>query len=176
MKLDQAKTLGLKNQRPWRVGRGVGSGNGKTSGRGHKGAKSRSGYSQRIGWEGGQMPLYRRIPKRGFNNKNFKKVFTVVNVELLEGFSEGSVVDLAAILAAGLATREKGSDMLKILGNGELTKRLTVRADKFSAVAKAKIEKAGGIADTIDGAGSAPASAAGSPAEVTGSGESGDVG
>jgi large subunit ribosomal protein L15 len=150
MNLAKAKTLGIKREKAYRVGRGVGSGSGKTSGRGHKGAKARSGWSQRVGWEGGQMPLYRRIPKRGFNNKNFKKVYTIVNVDLLNHFEDGTTVDLAAVLHAGLVSKEKGSEALKVLGNGELTRKLTVRAGKFSAMAREKIEKAGGVAEASE--------------------------
>ena len=95
MNLAEAKTLGLKFPDRKRVGRGTGSGTGKTAGRGHKGARARSGWSRRIGWEGGQMPIYRRVPKRGFNNKNFEKVYTVVNVRDLEAFDAGVVVDQA---------------------------------------------------------------------------------
>ncbi len=99
MNLAEAKALGLSYPDRKRIGRGIGSGLGKTSGRGHKGAKSRSGWSRRIGWEGGQMPLYRRLPKVGFNNKIFKKVYTVVNVADLEVFEDGATVDLNAVLA-----------------------------------------------------------------------------
>ena len=150
MNLAKAKTLGVKREKAYRVGRGVGSGSGKTSGRGHKGAKARSGWSQRVGWEGGQMPLYRRVPKRGFNNKNFKKIYTIVNVELLNQFTDGATVDLATVLEAGLVSKEKGSDLLKVLGDGQITRKLTVRASKFSASAKEKIEQAGGVAEVID--------------------------
>lgn len=144
MNLAEAKALGLKFPERRRVGRGVGSGLGKTSARGHKGAKARSGWSRRIGWEGGQMPLYRRLPKRGFNNKNFEKVYTVVNVSDLAGFDAGAVVDLAAVLAKGLTSKEKHSDLFKILGDGELQKPLTVKVDAITATARQKIEKAGG--------------------------------
>lgn len=144
MNLAEAILLGKKFTERKRIGRGVGSGLGKTSGRGHKGAKSRSGWSRRIGWEGGQMPIYRRLPKRGFNNKNFAKVFTVVNVSDLEGFDVGAVVDLAAVLQKGLTSKEKHSDLFKILGDGELTKALTVKVDAITTTARAKIEKVGG--------------------------------
>ena len=127
-----------------RLGRGVGSGLGKTSGRGHKGAKARSGWSRRIGWEGGQMPLYRRLPKRGFNNKNFEKVFTVVNVSDLDAFDANATVDLAAVLAKGLTSKEKHSDLFKVLGDGEVKKPITVKVDAITASAREKIEKAGG--------------------------------
>lgn len=144
MNLAEAKALGLKFPERKRIGRGVGSGLGKTSGRGHKGAKARSGWSRRIGWEGGQMPLYRRLPKRGFNNKNFEKVFTVVNVADLDVFDAGSQVDLNAILARGLTSKEKHSDLFKLLGNGEIKKALTVHVDAITGSARAKIEAAGG--------------------------------
>ncbi len=144
MNLAEAKALGLKFPERKRIGRGVGSGLGKTSGRGHKGAKARSGWSRRIGWEGGQMPLYRRLPKRGFNNKNFEKVFTVVNVSDLDAFDAGAVVDLQAVLAKGLTSKEKHSDLFKILGDGEVKKAVTVKVDAITPSAREKIEKAGG--------------------------------
>lgn len=144
MNLAEAKALGLKFPERKRIGRGVGSGLGKTSGRGHKGAKARSGWSSRIGWEGGQMPLYRRLPKRGFNNKNFEKVFTCVNVSDLDVFENGSVVDLAAVLQKGLTSKEKHSELFKILGDGEIKKAVTVKVDAITTSAREKIEKAGG--------------------------------
>ena len=144
MNLAEAKALGLKFPERKRLGRGVGSGLGKTSGRGHKGAKARSGWSRRIGWEGGQMPLYRRLPKRGFNNKNFEKVYTVVNISDLDGFDAGATVDLQAVLTRGLTSKEKHSDLFKLLGDGEITKALTVRVDAITARAREKIEQAGG--------------------------------
>ena len=129
-----------------RKGRGTGSGNGKTGGRGHKGQKARSGGKIRVGFEGGQMPLARRIPKRGFNNI-FAKPLTAVNVALLNCFEDGAVVDAAAIVEAGIvATCPNG---LKVLGTGELTKKLTVKAAAFSESAKEKIEPAGGKAEVI---------------------------
>ena len=129
-----------------RKGRGTGSGNGKTGGRGHKGQKARSGGKIRVGFEGGQMPLARRIPKRGFNNI-FAKPLTAVNVALLNCFEDGAVVDAAAIVEAGIvATCPNG---LKVLGTGELTKKLTVKAAAFSESAKEKIEQAGGKAEVI---------------------------
>jgi len=125
-----------------RLGCGESSGHGKTSGKGHKGQKARSGGSIRLGFEGGQMPLIRRIPKRGFNNAEFKTRYAVVNVSDLESFDAGSTVDEKALRAAGLI---RGIfDGVKILGNGELTKKLTITAAKVSASAKEKIEKAGG--------------------------------
>ena len=129
-----------------RIGRGHGSGQGKTAGKGHKGQKARSGGSIRAGFEGGQMPLQRRIPKRGFNNI-FATKYAVVNVADLERFVDGTVVDTELLKASGLVTKEL--DGVKILGNGELTKNLTVKAAKFSAAAKEKIEKAGGKAEVM---------------------------
>jgi large subunit ribosomal protein L15 len=129
-----------------RVGRGPGSGHGKTSGRGEKGQKSRSGYSGKRGFEGGQMPLHRRLPKRGFTNI-FKKDYAVVNVSDLERFDNGASVDEAMLRQAGLV---KGShDGVKVLGDGELSKKLTVSATKFSKSAREIIEKAGGTAEEI---------------------------
>jgi len=129
-----------------RVGRGPGSGHGKTASRGEKGQKSRSGYSGKRGFEGGQMPLHRRLPKRGFTNI-FKKDYAVVNVSDLERFDNGATVDEATLRQAGLV---KGrNDGVKILGDGELSKKLTVSATKFSKSAKEAIEKAGGTAQEI---------------------------
>ncbi|MGA1522815.1 MAG: 50S ribosomal protein L15, partial [Planctomycetota bacterium] len=116
MNISEVKEAGLKKDDRNRVGRGIGSGNGKTAGRGHKGAKARSGWSRRLGWEGGQMPLFRRLPKRGFNNKNFRKVFTTINVSVLAHFEDGTLVDLEAVLAKGLVSKEKHTDLFKILG------------------------------------------------------------
>lgn len=147
MNLAEAKSLGISFKQRKRVGRGVGSGHGKTSGRGHKGAKARSGWHQRIGQEGGQMPLFRRMPKRGFNNKNFKAFYTIVNVGDLNGFADGATIDLAAILSAGVVSKEKHTDLLKVLGEGELQRRLVVKADAVSASARTKIEQAGGTVE-----------------------------
>ena len=149
MNLEEAKALGLKYKYRNRVGRGIGSGNGKTAGRGHKGAKSRSGWSIRLGWEGGQMPLFRRLPKRGFNNKNFKKVYTIINVGELNEFDDGASVDLGSVLDAGLVSKEKHSKLFKILGNGELKVKLTVQAAAFTASARSKIEAAGGTCEIL---------------------------
>ena len=124
-----------------RVGRGHGSGNGKTAGKGHKGQKARAGRGQRFGFEGGQMPLQRRVPKRGFNNI-FAKEFVSVNVNSLNAFEDGAVVDAAALIEKGIIKKEY--DGVKILGNGEITKKLTVKAVAFSAAAKDKITAAGG--------------------------------
>jgi large subunit ribosomal protein L15 len=129
-----------------RVGRGPGSGHGKTSSRGEKGQKSRSGFSRQIGFEGGQMPLHRRLPKRGFTNI-FKKDYAVVNVSDLERFDNGATVDEAALRAAGLVKGQH--DGIKVLGDGELSKKLTVSATKFSKSAKEIIEKAGGSCQEI---------------------------
>ena len=129
-----------------RLGRGNGSGLGKTSGKGHKGAKARSGGGKRPGFEGGQMPLYRRVPKRGFNNV-FGTEYAEVNVERLEVFNDGDVVNAQALLEKKIIRKEL--DGVKILGCGELTKKLTVKAAKFSATAKEKIEAVGGKAEVI---------------------------
>ena len=129
-----------------RLGRGTGSGLGKTSGKGHKGAKARSGGGKRPGFEGGQMPLYRRVPKRGFNNV-FGTEYAEVNVERLEAFEDGATVDAKALLNARIIRKEL--DGVKILGGGELTKKLTVKAAKFTASAKEKIEAVGGKAEVI---------------------------
>ena len=129
-----------------RKGRGHATGNGKTAGRGHKGQKARSGGGTRIGFEGGQMPLARRIPKRGFNNI-FAKPLEAINVSALEKFEDGAVVDAQALLDAGILS--KCVYGVKILGNGEITKKLTVNAAAFSETAKQKIEAAGGKAEVI---------------------------
>ena len=129
-----------------RVGRGHGSGNGKTAGKGHKGQKARSGGSIRPGFEGGQTALARRIPKRGFNNI-FATKYAIINVSDLEKFVDGTVVDFELLKASGVLKEEM--DGIKVLGNGELTKNLTVKAAKFSAAAKEKIEKAGGKAEVM---------------------------
>ena len=126
----------------YRKGRGPGSGNGKTAGKGHKGQNARSGGGVRPGFEGGQLPLYRKLPKRGFNNAKFAKVYAIVNVDALNVFEDGAVVDLDALMAKKIVRR--ANDGLKVLGNGELTKKLTVKATVFSATAKEKIEAAGG--------------------------------
>ena len=130
-----------------RLGRGIGSGLGKTSGKGHKGQWARSGGGVRPGFEGGQITLMRRLPKRGFNNK-FKKEFTVVNVDVLNMFDDGAVVDLKLLVEAGIVKKVEAYG-LKVLGDGELTKKLTVKAAKFTASAKEKIEKAGGTVEVI---------------------------
>ena len=130
-----------------RKGRGIGTGNGKTGGRGHKGQKARSGGGVRIGFEGGQMPLARRIPKRGFHNI-FAKPLTAVNVSVLNCFEDGAEVDANVLLSKGILSKcEYG---LKVLGNGEITKKLTVKASAFSKEAKAKIEACGGAAEVVE--------------------------
>ena len=129
-----------------RKGRGTGTGNGKTAGRGHKGQKARSGGKIRIGFEGGQMPLARRLPKRGFNNI-FAKPLTAINVASLDKFEDGAVVDAAALIEKGILNDCKYG--LKVLGNGKVTKKVTVQAVAFSASAKEKIEQAGGKAEVV---------------------------
>ena len=136
---------GSKHSDSFRSGRGHGSGNGKTAGKGHKGQKARSG-APRVGFEGGQMPLYRRIPKRGFTNRNSKDI-EAVNVSALERFDNDTEVTIATLIEAGVIKDAK--DGVKILGNGELTKKLTVKVNAFSEGAKAKIEALGGKAEVI---------------------------
>ena len=131
-----------------RLGRGIGSGLGKTSGKGHKGQWARSGGGVRPGFEGGQMPLIRRIPKRGFNN-HFKKVYSIVNLSVLENFEANAVVDMEVLNEKGLIKVMKDCIGLKVLGNGTLTKPLTVKAKAFSTSAKEAIEKAGGKVEQI---------------------------
>jgi large subunit ribosomal protein L15 len=130
-----------------RLGRGTGSGLGKTSGKGHKGQKARSGGGVRPGFEGGQMPLYLRLPKRGFSNARFKKEFAEVNVGKLDGFRAGSTVTPEKLIEAGII--KKVHNGVKIMGSGELTKKLTISAHKFTKGAIAKIEKAGGSVKVI---------------------------
>ena len=130
-----------------RLGRGIGSGLGKTSGKGHKGQWARSGGGVRPGFEGGQITLMRRLPKRGFNNK-FQKEFSVINVDKLNMFDDGTVVDLMLLVEAGVVKKVEAYG-LKVLGDGELTKKLTVKAAKFTASAKEKIETAGGTVEVI---------------------------
>ena len=141
MKLNELSPAQGSAKAGYRKGRGPGSGNGKTAGKGHKGQNARSGGGVRPGFEGGQIPLYRKLPKRGFNNI-FAKNYAIVNVEDLNRFEDGAVVDLDALLAAKII--RKPMDGVKVLGNGELTKKLTVKAAVFSATAKEKIEAAGG--------------------------------
>lgn len=136
---------GSKHSDNFRRGRGHGSGNGKTAGKGHKGQKARSG-APRVGFEGGQMPLYRRIPKRGFTNRNTKEIIGI-NLSALEVFENGSSVSVDTLIEKGIIKNPR--DGVKILGNGEFTKKLTVQANAFSASAKEKIEALGGTAEVI---------------------------
>ena len=146
MKLHELKyTEGSRRDRK-RIGRGQGSGTGKTSGKGNKGQNARSGGGVRPGFEGGQLPLFQRLPKRGFHNHN-KVEFAIVNVEKLNVFEDGAVVDAEALVNASLIKEVK--DGVKVLGNGELTKKLTVKANKFSESAKKAIEAAGGSAEEV---------------------------
>ena len=147
MKLNELSPAVGSAKAAWRKGRGPGSGNGKTAGKGHKGQNARSGGGVRPGFEGGQLPLYRRLPKRGFHNK-FGKSYTVVNLETLNNkFEDGAVVDAAALLSTGVVSAL--CDGIKVLGRGELTKKLTVKAAVFSASAKEKIEAAGGKTEVV---------------------------
>ena len=146
MKLNELRPAEGSVKAAWRKGRGPGSGNGKTAGKGHKGQNARSGGGVRPGFEGGQLPLYRKLPKRGFNNK-FATNYAIVNVSALNVFEDGAVVDLEALLAKKIVRKEL--DGLKVLGNGELTKKLTVKAAVFSATAKEKITAAGGQAEEV---------------------------
>ena len=144
MKLHELSPAPGSAKKAFRKGRGAGSGNGKTAGKGHKGQNARSGGGVRPGFEGGQMPLQRRLPKRGFNNI-FATQYATINVSDLNNFEDGAVVDAQALVAAGLL--KKTLDGVKVLGRGELTKKLTVNAAAFSASAKQKIEEAGGKAE-----------------------------
>ena len=146
MKLHELKPAAGSTAPAWRKGRGPGSGNGKTAGKGHKGQNARSGGGVRPGFEGGQLPLYRRLPKRGFTNK-FATVYSIVNVEALNCFEDGAVVNLETLTEAGIVRKEL--DGLKVLGRGEITKKLTVQAKIFSASAKEKIEALGGTVEVI---------------------------
>ena len=146
MKLHELSPAEGSVKENFRKGRGTGSGNGKTAGKGHKGQNARSGGGEKPGFEGGQLPLYRRLPQRGFHNK-FAKQYVVVNVESLNRFDDGAVVDADALLAAGVVS--KVCDGVKILGKGELQKNLTVKAKVFSETAKGKIEAAGGKTEVI---------------------------
>lgn len=146
MKLHELKPAEGSRKKEVRVGRGTGSGNGKTSGRGHKGQKARSGGGVRPGFEGGQMPIYRRLPKRGFKNI-WAKQFAEVNVETLNRFEDGAEVDAVALVESGIL--KNVYDGIRILGNGEITKKLTVRAQGFTKTAVQKIEAAGGKTEVI---------------------------
>ena len=151
MQLHEARRADLSNKRKVRVGRGPGSGLGKTAGRGIKGATSRSGYAMKVTYEGGQMPLFRRLPKRGFRNGRFRKTYEVVNVGDLGNFEAGAAVGRAELRKAGILYGATGS-LIKILGEGELSIRLNITADAFSKSAVAKIEKAGGKIEWTGGA------------------------
>ncbi len=146
MKLNELSPAQGSAKAGYRKGRGPGSGNGKTAGKGHKGQNARSGGGVRPGFEGGQLPLYRKLPKRGFNNR-FAVNYAIVNVAALNKFEDGAVVDMDALVAAKIV--RKPLDGLKVLGNGELTKKLTVKATVFSATAKEKIEAAGGKTEEV---------------------------
>jgi large subunit ribosomal protein L15 len=147
MKLYNLKPSPGSKKLPNRKGRGHATGNGKTAGRGHKGQNSRSGGGVRPGFEGGQMPLYRRLPKRGFNNKRFATVYTEVKLSSFAMFAEGDVVTEEVMLEKGLV--KKLNDGIVILGNGELNKKLTIKASRFTKSAKEKIESAGGKAEVV---------------------------
>ncbi|ABV60821.1 MULTISPECIES: 50S ribosomal protein L15 [Bacillus] len=146
MKLHELKPSEGSRKERNRVGRGIGSGNGKTSGKGHKGQNARSGGGVRPGFEGGQMPLFQRLPKRGFTNIN-RKDYAVINLDRLNSFDEGTEVTPELLLETGAISKLKAG--VKILGNGKLEKKLTVKANKFSASAKEAIEAAGGTAEVI---------------------------
>ena len=146
MKLNELSPAVGSAKDAYRRGRGPGSGNGKTAGKGHKGQNARSGGGVRPGFEGGQLPLYRKLPKRGFTNR-FATNYAIVNIEALNRFEDGAVVDMEALLAAKIVRKEL--DGLKVLGTGELTKKLTVKATVFSATAKEKIEAAGGKIEEV---------------------------
>ena len=147
MKLHELSPAEGSVKASFRKGRGAGSGNGKTAGKGHKGQNARSGGGVRPGFEGGQLPLYRKLPKRGFNNARFGKQYTVINVDALNKFNDGDVVDSAALLLKGVINSV--CDGVKVLGEGELTKKLTVKAKVFSASAKEKIEAVGGKTEVV---------------------------
>ena len=148
MKLHELSPAAGSSKSAWRKGRGPGSGNGKTGGRGHKGQNARTGGGVRPGFEGGQIPLYRRLPKRGFTNSLFKKEYAIINIETLDKlFNDGDAVSMEVLLEKGIVKKELNG--LKVLGRGEITKKLTVKAAIFSASAKEKIEAAGGKAEVI---------------------------
>ncbi|MGI6668517.1 MAG: 50S ribosomal protein L15 [Acetivibrionales bacterium] len=147
MKIHELQPVPGTRKAPVRKGRGPGSGKGKTAGRGHKGQNARAGGGVRPGFEGGQMPLYRRIPKRGFNNKRFAKVYAEVNVSDLNIFEDGTVVNGELLKKAGIT--KKLYDGVAVLGNGELTKKLTVQAARFTKTASEKIEAAGGKVEVV---------------------------
>ena len=146
MKLHELSPAPGSAKDAWRKGRGPGSGNGKTAGKGHKGQNARSGGGVRIGFEGGQLPLYRKLPKRGFKN-HFAKEYAIINVSDLNKFEDGATVNLETLMNAGIIRKPLGG--LKVLGNGEITKKVTVEAAIFSASAKEKIEAAGGKTEVV---------------------------
>ena len=147
MKLHELSPAEGSVKENYRKGRGAGSGNGKTAGKGHKGQNARSGGGVRPGFEGGQLPLYRKLPKRGFNNYRFGKKYAIINVQSLNKFNDGEVVDFAALLSAGII--HNVFDGVKVLGEGDITKKLTVKAAFFSASAKEKIEAVGGKTEVV---------------------------
>ena len=147
MKLHELSPAEGSVKEGFRKGRGAGSGNGKTAGKGHKGQNARSGGGVRPGFEGGQLPLYRKLPKRGFNNYRFGKQYAIINVQALNKFNDGDVVDGQALLSLGIIN--KLFDGVKVLGEGEISKKLTVKAAVFSAQAKEKIEAAGGKTEVV---------------------------
>lgn len=146
MKLHELKPAAGSKKAPKRVGRGTGSGLGRNAGKGEKGQNARSGGGVRPGFEGGQMPLYRRLPKRGFKNRNSKDIVSI-NISALDKFEDGATVDVAALMEAGIVKNPR--DGVKILGNGEITKKLNVKVDAVSASAKEKIEAVGGTVEVI---------------------------
>ena len=146
MKLHELSPAVGSTKAPYRKGRGAGSGNGKTAGKGHKGQNARSGGGVRPGFEGGQLPLYRKLPKRGFKN-HFATQYAIINLSALDAFENGAVIDLDTLVANGII--KNTFDGLKVLGDGEVTKAFTVKATKFSATAKEKIEAAGGKTEVV---------------------------
>lgn len=147
MKLHELSPAAGSTTPAWRKGRGPGSGNGKTAGRGHKGQNARSGGGVRPGFEGGQIPTYRRLPKRGFDNSRFATKYAIINIGDLNVFEDGAEIDIVTLVENGMVS--KVFDGLKVLGDGELTKKLTIKAKTFSDKAKATIEAAGGKAEVI---------------------------
>ena len=147
MKLHELKPAEGSVTAGFRKGRGAGSGNGKTAGKGHKGQNARSGGGVRPGFEGGQLPLYRKLPKRGFNNARFAKKYAVINIDVLNNFNDGEVVNAALLIEKNIIKHE--FDGVKVLGNGEVAKKVTVQAAVFSANAKEKIEAAGGKTEVV---------------------------
>ena len=146
MKLHELSPAVGSTKAPYRKGRGAGSGNGKTAGKGHKGQNARSGGGVRPGFEGGQLPIYRKLPKRGFTN-HFATKYAIINLSALDAFDNGAVIDLETLVANGVI--KNTFDGLKVLGDGEVTKAFTVKASKFSASAQEKIEAAGGKTEVV---------------------------